>query len=126
MAETPDKDSLDKILEELISMRSKLPNGELKVIQASIEDLKKSQSFIKEDLSEVKKRLLDPENGIIVRLNENTKFIKEKQNLEDYYDEIIDQHKELLSWKDTMSKAMWIVFTALVGILTKMMFFTNS
>lgn len=126
MSGTPDSKTLDKILEELISMRAKLPNGELKVIQSSIDDLKNSQSHIKEDVSEVKKRLLDPETGIIVRLNQNTKYIEDKQELEDYYEEIIDQHKELLSWKNTMTKAMWIVFTALVGILTKMMFFTNS
>lgn len=126
MSGTTDSKTLDKILEELISMRSKLPNGELKVIQSSIDDLKNSQSHIKEDVSEVKKRLLDPETGIIVRLNQNTKYIEGKQELEDYYEEIIDQHKELLSWKNTMTKAMWIVFTALVGILTKMMFFTNS
>lgn len=126
MSETPDTKALDRILEELISMRSKLPNGELKVIQSSIDDLKNSQSHIKEDVSEVKKRLLDPETGIIVRLNQNTKYIEEKQDLEDYYEEIIDQHKELLSWKNNMTKAMWIVFTALVGILTKMMFFTTA
>ena len=126
MSGTPDSKTLDKILEELISMRSKLPNGELKVIQSSIDDLKNSQSHIKEDVSEVKKRLLDPETGIIVRLNQNTKYIEDKQELEDYYEEIIDQHKELLSWKNNMTKAMWIVFTAIVGILTKMMFFTNS
>ena len=126
MSGAPDSKTLDKILEELVSMRSKLPNGELKVIQNSIEDLKNSQSHIKEDVSEVKRRLLDPETGIIVRLNQNTKYIEDKQDLEDYYEEIIDQHKELLSFKNTMTKAMWIVFTALVGILTKMMFFTNA
>ncbi len=123
MSETPNQKTIEKILEELVSMRSKLPNGELKVIQSSIDDLKHSQADIKADLSEVKKRLLDPETGIVVRLNQNTKYIENKQDLEDYYEEIIDQHKELLSWKNTMTKAMWIVFTALVGILTKMMFF---
>lgn len=118
--------ALDKILEELISMRSKLPNGELKVIQASINELKASQETMKSDISEMKKKLLDPENGIVVKLNQNTQYIQEKKNLEEYYDEIIDEHKELLSWKNTMTKAMWIVFTALIGILTKMMFFSGS
>jgi len=125
MPETTDAKTIEKILEELISMRSKLPNGELKVIQNSIDDLKRSQTEIKSDLSEVKRRLLDPENGIIVRLNQNSQYIEDKKDMEDYYDGIIDQHKELLSWKNTMSKAMWIVFTALIGILTKMMFFTS-
>jgi hypothetical protein len=126
MPEIPDNKTLNKILEEIVLMRSNLPNGELKVIQSSIEDLKRSQAYIKDDVSEVKRRLLDPENGIIVRLNENSKYIREKQEMEDYYEEIIDQHKELISWKNTMTKVMWIIFTALIGILTKMMFFTGS
>jgi hypothetical protein len=126
MSENVDSKMIEKILEELVAMRSKLPNGELKVIQSSIDDLKHSQADIKSDVSEMKRRLLDPETGIIVRLNQNTKYIEDKQDLEDYYEEIIDQHKELLSWKNNMTKAMWIVFTALVGILTKMMFFTNA
>jgi hypothetical protein len=74
----------------------------------------------------MKRRLLDPETGVVVRLNQNPQYIEDKKELEDYYEEIIDQHKELLSFKNTMTKAMWIVFTALVGILTKMMFFTNA
>ena len=107
-------------------MKSKMPNGELKVIQSSIDELKHSQADIKSDVSEMKRRLLDPETGVVVRLNQNTQYIEDKKDLEDYYEEIIDQHKELLSFKNTMTKAMWIVFTALVGILTKMMFFTNA
>ena len=117
---------LEKILEELSSMKSKMPNGELKVIQSSIDELKHSQADIKSDVSEMKRRLLDPETGVVVRLNQNTQYIEDKKELEDYYEEIIDQHKELLSFKNTMTKAMWIVFTALVGILTKMMFFTTA
>lgn len=117
---------MDRILEELVFMRTKLPNGELKVLQTSMDDLKHSQDSIKADISELKKKLLDPETGVVVRLNQNTQYIQDKKEMEDYYDEIIDQHKDLLSWKNTMTKAMWIVFTAIVGILTKMLFFTQS
>jgi hypothetical protein len=127
MTETKESTKMmDRILEELVSMRSKLPNGELKVIQSSIDDLKHSQDSIKSDVSELKKKLLDPESGVVVRLNQNTQYIQDKKEMEDYYDEIIDQHKDLLSWKNNMTKAMWIVFTAIVGILTKMMFFTQA
>ncbi len=117
---------MDRILEELVFMRTKLPNGELKVLQTSMDDLKHSQDSIKADISELKKKLLDPETGVVVRLNQNTQYIQDKKEMEDYYDEIIDQHKDLLSWKNNMTKAMWIVFTAIVGILTKMMFFTQA
>ena len=127
MSETKESTKMmERILEELVFMRSKLPNGELKIIQTSIDDLKHSQDSIKSDVSELKKKLLDPESGVVVRLNQNTQYIQDKKEMEDYYEEIIDQHKELLSFKNTMTKAMWIVFTALVGILTKMMFFTTA
>jgi hypothetical protein len=114
---------MEKILEELASMKAKLPNGELKVIQTTINDLKTSQDSMKSDLSEMKKRLLDPENGVVVKLNQHGQYIADKKEMEDYYDDIIDQHKDLLIWKNAMTKAMWIVFTAIVGILTKLMFF---
>ena len=127
MTETKESTKMmDRILEELVFMRSKLPNGELKILQTSMDDLKHSQDSIKSDVSELKKKLLDPETGVVVRLNQNTQYIQDKKEMEDYYDEIIDQHKDLLSWKNTMTKAMWIVFTAIVGILTKMLFFTQS
>ena len=127
MTETKESTKMmERVLEELVFMRSKLPNGELKVIQSSIDDLKHSQDSIKSDVSELKKKLLDPETGVVVRLNQNTQYIQDKKEMEDYYDEIIDQHKDLLSWKNNMTKAMWIFFTAIVGILTKMMFFTQS
>jgi soluble cytochrome b562 len=114
---------MEKILEELASMKAKLPNGELKVIQTTINELKNSQDSMKSDLSEMKKRLLDPENGVVVKLNQHGQYITDKKEMEDYYDDIIDQHKDLLIWKNAMTKAMWIVFTAIVGILTKLMFF---
>jgi hypothetical protein len=127
MSETKESSKMmERILEELVSMRSKLPNGELKVLQTSIDDLKHSQDSIKSDVSELKKKLLDPDSGVVVRLNQNTQYIQDKKEMEDYYDEIIDQHRDLLSWKNNMTKAMWIVFTAIVGILTKMMFFTQA
>ena len=127
MSETKESTKMmERILEELVFMRSKLPNGELKIIQTSIDDLKHSQDSIKSDVSELKKKLLDPETGVVVRLNQNTQYIQDKKEMEDYYDEIIDQHKDLLSWKNNMTKAMWIFFTAIVGILTKMMFFTTA
>ena len=127
MTETKESTKMmERILEELVFMRSKLPNGELKILQTSMDDLKHSQDSIKSDVSELKKKLLDPETGVVVRLNQNTQYIQGKKEMEDYYDEIIDQHRDLLSWKNNMTKAMWIFFTAIVGILTKMMFFTHS
>ena len=53
---------------------------------------------LKQDIREIKKRLLDPDDGTIARINKNTSFRK--------------------------SARVWlgIFFTSIIGIVTKMLF----
>ena len=53
---------------------------------------------LKKDLGEIKKRLLDPDDGVVARINVNTSFRK--------------------------SARIWlgIFFTSIIGIVTKMLF----
>ena len=64
---------------------------------------------------EIKEILLDPEDGIIVRVNKNTFWRKEID---------ADEFKLLLRWKQSVTHAMWIAYTALTGIILKLMFWT--
>ena len=53
---------------------------------------------LKQDIREIKKRLLDPDDGVVARINVNTSFRK--------------------------SARIWlgIFFTSIIGIVTKMLF----
>jgi hypothetical protein len=113
-------DLMQDILDELSTMRTKLPNGELKIIQMNIEELKQSQADMKKDLSDLKKKLLDPDDGVIVKVNENTKYRESQEEDEKDFKEMLMEHSELVKWKGTVTKTLWIIFSALVGILTKM------
>jgi len=113
---------MQSILDELSSMKTKLPNGELKIIQMNIEELKQSQADMKKDLSDLKKKLLDPDDGVIIKVNENTKFRESQEDNEKDFREMLMEHSELVKWKGTVTKTIWIIFSALVGILTKMFF----
>jgi hypothetical protein len=115
-------DLMKDILDELSKMKSQLPNGELKVIQTNIEELKQSQADMKKDLSDLKKKLLDPDDGVIVRVNENTRYRENQEEEEKDFKEMMLEHVELVKWKGTVTKIIWIIFSALVGILTKMFF----
>ena len=53
---------------------------------------------IKQDVSDLKKRLLDPDYGIVSRVNRNTSFRK------------------------NANKVLWSIWIAIVGILGKLMF----
>lgn len=115
-------DLMQSILDELSSMKTKLPNGELKIIQMNIEELKQSQADMKKDLSDLKKKLLDPDDGVIIKVNENTKYRESQEEDEKAFREMLMEHSELVKWKGTVTKIIWIIFSALVGILTKMFF----
>lgn len=111
---------MKEILDELSSMKKNLPNGELKIIQLSVEELKQSQIELKRDISDLKRKLLDPDDGVIVKVNENTKFREEQKEEEKEFKAMILEHAELVKWKGTVTKTIWIIFSALVGIFAKM------
>ena len=66
---------IEEILKALDVIKTKLPNGELEVIKKSIQSLSEDQKSIKEDLEYFKKRLFNPDDGVIVRINKNTDAI---------------------------------------------------
>ncbi len=100
------KELLESLHSEVISMKSKLPNGELIAMAKDMKDMK-------EDISDLKYTLLNPEDGVIVKTNQNTYFRKANK-------ESIQKIDELLNWKDTVTKVLWIIFTALVGVVVKL------
>lgn len=94
-----------------------MPNGELKHMSRAIQELKDSQDDLKDDLSEIKYTLLNPEDGVIVKVNKNTDFRKTREAKSQYYDRIVNEFDKMKEWKDGVTKALWIIFTALVGLL---------
>ena len=90
-----------EIIKKLECVEDKLMGGELEEIHQTVK--------------EIKEILLDPEDGSIVRVNKNTYWRREID---------ADEFKALVRWKTTMNQAMWIAYTALVGIIVKLMFWT--
>ena len=89
-----------EIVERLTWIEARLPNGELEEMHTMIK--------------EIKEILLDPEDGIVVRVNKNTYWRREID---------ADEFKALIRWIQSVNHAMWIAYTALLGILVKLIFF---
>ena len=89
-----------EIVERLHCIEQKLPNGELKEMH--------------EMMKEIKEILLDPDDGIVVRVNKNTYWRRELD---------ADEFKALLRWKQAVTHALWISYSALLGIIIKIVFF---
>lgn len=92
-----------------------MPNGELIQMQKDMEELK-------EDLSDLKYTLLNPENGVIVKTNQNTAFRRKmQQGDKDFVTKMIEV-EELKRWKEGVTRALWILFTGLAGVIIKLLF----
>ncbi len=87
------------ILQRLESIESKLPNGELEEMHGMIK--------------EIKEILLDPEDGIIVRVNKNT-YWRKQINIQDI--------EELKNFKSNVTHALWGVYTLVLGVIAKLIF----
>ncbi len=111
------KDILENILSEISVMKTKLPNGELKRMESSIVELKEMYHDVKEDLSDIKYTLLNPENGVIVRVNKNTDFREEADGNTEKLIEVEAELSKLREWKSGVSKALWVLFSGVIGLL---------
>ena len=94
MAKTTNTD----IIKKLECMEVRLPNGELQQIQ--------------EDISDIKEILLDPEDGLVVRVNKNTFWRKQVD---------VDDIKQLKNFKSTVTKALWVIYVAVIGLISKIL-----
>ena len=112
-----------EILEEIEFLKKKLPNGEFALLKKSVEDLSSGQNALKLSIRELKQQLLDPDNGVVVRVNRNSDFRKESEQrgalCQQSFENMEDSVNSILGWKDNVSKALWILFTGIAGLIIK-------
>jgi len=113
---------IEEILKALEVIKTKLPNGELEVIKRSIQSLSEDQKSIKEDLEYFKKRLFNPDDGVIVRINKNTDAIMRNEEMIEEIPQLKNRIDNMENWQSGVNKALWFVFTTIGGIIIAMIF----
>ena len=73
-------------------------HNELQLIKKDVEVMRDTQVQMKTDISDIKRVLLDPDDGAIARVNKNTEFRKKA------------------------SAALWSVWIALLGVIARLIF----
>jgi len=115
-----------EILELVESLRSKMPNGNIALLQKSVEDLKTNQDILKDSIRDLKKQLLDPDNGVVVRVNRNSEFRKDSEErgplCQKSFEEMQDRVEDLTSWKSNVTRFIWILLTTIVGLVAKVIY----
>ena len=88
-----------EIIEKLECLEAKFKGGELEEIHQVVK--------------EIKEILLDPEDGLIVRVNKNTYWRKQIN---------VQEIEELKSFKKNVTHALWAIYTIVLGVITKLIF----
>tara|TARA_R110000824_G_scaffold2624_1_gene12149 strand:- start:868 stop:1218 length:351 start_codon:yes stop_codon:yes gene_type:complete len=106
---------LTEVLIELQEIKRSLPNGQMVLIKKSLKDLEEGQKGLKSEIRTIQKRLFNPDDGLIVEVHKNTEFkVENQQNLKDV--------NSLISWKSNVTKALWVVYSAIIGVIIKLLF----
>lgn len=108
------KEVLDALLSEIKHIKTHMPNGELKQMARDFEAMK-------EDLSDLKYTLLNPENGVIVNTNRNTEYRKELEGNEVEFRNKLAEIEDIKRWKDGVTRALWIIFGILATVIVRML-----
>ena len=126
--ENSDNQSPKELVEGLYrafdSFRRKMEDPSYIQLEASIKQLIDNQNEMKTEVRELKKQLLNPNDGIVVAVNKNTAFRHRTEENEDEYLDLIREHKELMKFKSGVTKIMWGIASGIgsliVYYLTKM------
>lgn len=103
------------ILLELVSIKKQLPNGEIVTLGQDVKQ-------VKGDITELKKRLLDPEVGIVVKVNKNSEGRALQTQHLDTFRKVRVEVGELQKWKVNVTKGLWFIFAALTALIGKILF----
>jgi len=114
--------SNEELLKELMiaftSLKQKMEDPNYIALDNSMKNMLENQRDMKSDVKDLKRKLLNPIDGVIVNTNKNTEFRLDYLKLQDERDKLEDDVKHLLSWKSSYIKIFWALFTAALGVLT--------
>ena len=114
-----------EILDEIEKLKKKIPtaNGDFILLKKTVGDLEIGQQGLKDDIKELKERLLNPDDGVVARVNRNSDFRKDSEKsgplCKASFEDMEDNVNSILGWKDNVSRALWILFTGIAGLIIK-------
>jgi predicted RNase H-like nuclease (RuvC/YqgF family) len=112
------KELITDLYKAFESFRRKMEDPSYIQIEGAIKQLMENQIEMKNSISDLKQKLLNPYDGIVVETKKNTEYRLEQKSIEDDMQKIIDEHRELMQWKSTITKLFWAILTGLGGLAT--------
>lgn len=101
-----------QLLTAFNSFKEKLEDPNYVQLEMSIKQMMEAQKEMKEDITELKKQLLNPYDGVIVETQRNTEHRKENMAFEAERLKMIEEHRSLVKWKANIQRVGVAVLTS--------------
>jgi hypothetical protein len=95
---------------------------EIALMKKDIETLKEDVKEINNKLDRLMVKLLDPDEGLVVRVNKNTNRLDRRDIELPMWLGNLEQFKQMQRWKSNVTKALWGIYTAIIGYIIKLIF----
>jgi len=118
MNDKTNNELVKELLEAFSSLKKKMEDPNYVQIEATLKQLIDNQSDMKEDVSELKKRLLNPFDGDIVEIRKNTDFRRDYEKSERDLEKMAEEHRNILKWKSSITRLSWAILTSLGAVGT--------
>lgn len=112
------KELIEELYGLFASFKQRMEDPNYIQIENTLNQLVENQSDMKREISEMKRQLLNPFDGVIVETKKNTEFRNEIEDREMTNAKLIEEHKELMRFKAAFVRLGWVILTGIGGIVT--------
>jgi len=95
---------------------------EIALMKKDIETLKEDVKEINDKLDRLMVKLLDPDNGFVVRVNKNTERMDKRDIELPMWLGNLEEFKQMQRWKSNVTKALWGLYGTVIGYIIKLIF----
>ena len=88
---------------------------EIALMKQRMDSFEEKIDSLDDKIDNLTQQLLNPDDGFVSRVNKNTAARLQRETELPKYEEIIAEFKEMQRWKDGVNKALWVLYTAIIG-----------
>ena len=97
---------------------------ELIVMKKDISNLGEKIDGLDEKMDMIIKKLLDPDSGLVVRVNKNTERLDYRDEKMPEWMSEMQQFRNMKNWKSNINRALWVLYSAVIGLIIKVLFWS--
>lgn len=88
---------------------------EIALMKQRMDSFEEKIDSLDNKIDNLTQQLLNPDDGFVSRVNKNTEARVQRERDMAKYEEIMLEFKEMQRWKDGVNKALWVLYTAIIG-----------